>query len=688
MTEEEHLLFLLEKLKNRIAQIDQSLQEGALEVEKMHDYYWSNYNEMDEYGYENFDNRQALLTQLNANNQALEMKARLRRMEQSPYFGRVDFVYDGDGMEDCETYYIGIGNFSEGAGNIPWIIDWRAPVASLFYDYDRGEASFEAPGGQIHGNLVSKWQYKIRDGKLLYAFESDVKIDDEVLKQELAGNGAVKLKNIIATIQREQNAIIRNVQDRILVVQGVAGSGKTSIALHRIAYLLYHDRKNLKASNILILSPNSVFSDYISHILPELGEENIREMSFDIFAYHELKAYVKDTRERYDQIEYLLAEEGKLRDGKQSTYEEDVRRYQKKQSREMVSSLLGFALAQEYELVNFKNVKYKHLYKSGDDISVLFYEKFPDIPILSRMEAIAEYVIDEAETLMGRDFEEGEPDLIKEQFFSMYATRDLYVLYSQFLESIGEEGLPHLPREERILSYEDVFPMLYLKLLLLKRPATRDIKHLVVDEMQDYSYLQYQVLAKLFDCRMTIVGDRAQTMDEQMVDVCQFLPKIFDKNLRCIQLTKSYRQTMEIAKYAASILGDEGMEYLERHGKEPLLLTKANFKEAMDWVHAHLEEVTKNGEYETLAVLTLTEEDAIAASNALQNQGLTVHYMDRNSKEFHRGITVTPFYLAKGLEFDDVVALYPSKACSTLVIQGKYIMATRALHELSMVEYQ
>ena len=130
------------------------------------------------------------------------------------------------------------------------------------------------------------------------------------------------------------------------------------------------------------------------------------------------------------------------------------------------------------------------------------------------------------------------------------------------------------------------------------------------------------------------------------------------------------------------------MEYLERHGKTPLLLTKANFKDAMDWVHAHLEEVTKNGEYETLAVLTLTEEDAIAASNALQNQGLTVHYMDRNSKEFHRGITVTPFYLAKGLEFDDVVALYPSKACSTLAIQGKYIMATRALHELSMVEYQ
>ena len=141
---------------------------------------------------------------------------------------------------------------------------------------------------------------------MIYAFESDTKIDDEILKQELGSNSDVQLKNIVRTIQKEQNAIIRNRKDQILVIQGVAGSGKTSVALHRVAYLLYHDREHLKASNVLILSPNSVFSDYISHILPELGEENIREMSFDLFAYKELHSIVNDCEDRYDELEHQM----------------------------------------------------------------------------------------------------------------------------------------------------------------------------------------------------------------------------------------------------------------------------------------------------------------------------------------------------------------------------------------------
>ena len=179
-------------------------------------------------------------------------------------------------------------------------------MSGLFYDYDRGQASYEAPGGTIEGEITSKWQYKIKKGKMVYAFESDTKIDDEILKQELGSNGDVQLKNIVRTIQKEQNEIIRNVKDKVLVIQGAAGSGKTSVALHRIAYLLYHDRKNLKASDILILSPNSVFADYISHILPELGEENIQEMSFDLFAYRELKGIVSDCEDRYDYLEKLI----------------------------------------------------------------------------------------------------------------------------------------------------------------------------------------------------------------------------------------------------------------------------------------------------------------------------------------------------------------------------------------------
>ena len=163
----------------------------------------------------------------------------------------MDFCYEGD--EEPEIFYIGIANLAEENGGLPLIYDWRAPVSGLFYDFDKGPASYQAPLGEIHGDIAAKWQYKIRGGKMIYEFESDVKIDDEILKAELGSNGDVQLKNIIRTIQKEQNAIIRNTSDRIMVIQGAAGSGKTSIALHRIAYLLYHDRKNLKSSSLIFL---------------------------------------------------------------------------------------------------------------------------------------------------------------------------------------------------------------------------------------------------------------------------------------------------------------------------------------------------------------------------------------------------------------------------------------------------
>ncbi len=280
MKSEMFLQDVTEKIETKIQELKAGLSAGQQEIKNMHDYYWENYAEMDEYGYEIYDNQQALLHQVNANQEKTRLLQRLGKMRKSPYFGRVDFRYEEE--EEAEIFYIGIGNFAPKAGMQPLIYDWRAPVCALFYDYDKGEACYEAPSGIIGGEITSKWQYKIRNGKLIYAFESDTKIDDEILKQELGNNGDVQLKNIVRTIQKEQNTIIRNTKDRILVIQGAAGSGKTSVALHRIAYLLYHDRENLKASNILILSPNNVFSDYISHILPELGEEHIREMSFDI----------------------------------------------------------------------------------------------------------------------------------------------------------------------------------------------------------------------------------------------------------------------------------------------------------------------------------------------------------------------------------------------------------------------
>ena len=639
----------------------------------MHDYYWENYTEMDQYGYEDYDNQQALLNQTNANNELLLKRRRFRRMLDSPFFGRVDFVYEGE--DEAEIFYIGIGNFAEDTGMTPLIYDWRAPVSGLFYDYDRGPASYQAPAGVMEGEITAKKQYKIRKGKLIYAFESDTKIDDEILKAELGTNGDVKLKNIVSTIQREQNAIIRNTEDKILAIQGVAGSGKTSVALHRIAYLLYHDRDNLKSSDVLILSPNSVFADYISHILPELGEEPVQEMSFDLFAYKELKGTAADCEDRWHHLERVM----KFPD------EERERIYKEKQSEVMAAQMEGFLAILEDSLLDFKDIEFKGLKKTENELIQLFYFKFQDIPLLKRMDAVMEYFVDEFETLRDRDLSDEEREYVQEKFDRMYVTKDIYRIYNWLMEDCGYPLLADVPCEKRVLEYEDVFPMLYLKYRLLGRGAHRRVKHLVIDEMQDYSYIQYLILAELFSCSMTILGDKFQTMDDHVQDVLSFLPKVFGRKVRKIVMDKSYRNTVEIASYAARLNGSQVPGLLERHGKEVVEASFEDLEKLLAGVEANLRLQGEDG-FETAAVLAMSEEEAWEISQLLKKRGLSVSYIDRDSSSFKPGLTVTTFYLAKGLEFDQVFTVWDKKKENPLLGQAKYICATRALHELYMFE--
>ena len=672
----EYLSHVTETLRHRIKQLDASIQAGQKEIEGMHEYYWENYTEMDQYGYENFDNQQALLHEINASNEKLDLRRRFRKMLDSPFFGRVDFCYEGE--DEPEIFYIGIGNLAEENGGLPLIYDWRAPVSGLFYDFDKGPASYQAPLGEIHGDIAAKWQYKIRGGKMLYEFESDVKIDDEILKAELGSNGDVQLKNIIRTIQKEQNAIIRNTSDRIMVIQGAAGSGKTSIALHRIAYLLYHDRKNLKASSVLVLSPNGVFADYISHILPELGEENIREMSFDLFAYKRLKNTVSDCEDRYDLIERQIAglcDEALLKE---------------KQSRDFLDRMEGYIVELEDSLMNFRDVEHRGVVKKEQVIIELFYFKFMDIPLLSRMDAVAEYFIDEIETLKGFDLPDDEREAVKSRFYRMYETRDLYVLYNRFLKQEGFPALPQVQYEKRKLRYEDVYPVLYLKYRLETQQEDSGVRHLIVDEMQDYSMLQYLIIQKLFKCRMTILGDREQTMDGEQQDVLTFLPKILGKDIRKIVMNKSYRNTIEIASYANKLAGITGVELFERHGKPVVEREFPGLEEAVESVLGEL----RLDDYETAAVITRTADEAREAyyilKERLEAEGFDtkerLSLLHRDSTNFKKGLTVTTFYMAKGLEFDQVFSVFPKEDRSPIVERARYIAATRALHELYMYE--
>lgn len=668
---QKHLKLVSEKLNTKIQEMSATILEVQKDIESMNDYYWENYTEMDQYGYEDFDNQRALLNQVNANTENKIMLQRLKKMAGSPFFGSVEFQYEDE--DEADTFYIGIANFAERTGSVPLIYDWRAPVSGLFYDYDKGEASYEAPGGWMEGEILSKWQYKIRDNKMIYEFESDVKIDDEILKQELGTNGDVQLKNIVRTIQKEQNAIIRNTKDKVLAIQGAAGSGKTSVALHRIAYLLYHDRERLKSSNVLILSPNSVFSDYISHVLPELGEEHIREMSFDLFAYRELKDVVTDCEDRYHHIENRI----------HKWDEEAEERYHWKQSQDFVGAVEGFLVLLEDDLMNFKKFEYRGFTKTAEELVELFYFKFAEHPLLSRMEAVMEYVLDEYETLARRTIEEEERLLIEEWFMRMYETTDVYKIYNWILEENGWPTLPNVSQEDRVLDYEDVYPLLYLKQRLCATKKYKDIRHLVIDEMQDYSYLQYVILQNMFSCNMTILGDKAQTVDDRPQDVLRFLPKIFGNQIRKIEMKRSYRNTMEIAEYASKLTDVKDIEYLERHGKPVAEMQVKSENEALRDVLKHV--AVGKEQFETAAILTMTEAQAKGVYKYLKQHREDVFYIDRDSCSFRKGITVTTYYLAKGLEFDQVFVLGGDKE-NAFYSQYKYISATRALHELYVYE--
>jgi len=668
--EQQYLDMVLQKLLEKIEEIRKKMQAGEKELESLHDYFWDNYTEFDEYGYELYDNTTALENKVKERAAYVKELFRYGKMRSSPYFGRVDFLYDGE--SEPQKCYIGIGNLADSAADVPLVYDWRAPISGLFYDYEKGRASFQAPVGEVTGEITCKKQYKIRRGKLIYAVESDLNIDDDILKQELSNHADARLKSIVTTIQKEQNAIIRDSSHRILAVQGCAGSGKTSVALHRIAYLLYHNRKNLKASQILILSPNGIFADYISRILPELGEENIRELSLDVYAYRELRP-IGEAEDRYDEIEKILSgNKGLLPRTAEAEY---------KQSRAFVEELDGFILSLETDVVNLSDFKWKGRTTDEAKLSRYFYEKLWEVPIFSRMEHIAGYLIDEEETLRNADLDEEEKQLLIERMNGMYETMDLLELYNNFLVSTGREPLV---LKDGCIRYEDVYPLLYLKYSLWSVEEQAVVKHLVIDEMQDYSYLQYRILEKLFSCPMTILGDKMQTMGETYQDVLQFLPGIFGKGLYQVELNRSYRSTEEIMELAAKISGERTINCISRHGREPELHAE-NGEDAM--YRALCGELDGIGpDVETAAVLCLNQEMAEAVYEELRERmpKMQLALLTKDTKKFKPGLCVTTFYMAKGLEFDAVFVPFVERYQTPFHRQALYINVTRALHDCQL----
>lgn len=544
------------------------------------------------------------------------------------------------------------------------LYDWRSPICSVFYDYETGPCKYLAPEGIISGTLFSKRQYQIKDNKLLAVFDNSLNIDDEVLQDVLANNSSDKMKNVVNTIQKEQNLVIRNLEDKNLIVQGIAGSGKTSVALHRIAFLLYRI-DNLSSKNVLIFSPNEVFSSYISNVLPELGEENTQETTFSDYLSYFIKEY-----KSIEPFTNFIA-----RFYEKSNKRTDLITY--KQSREIVLDLDKYIkdFIKESKIINDIELDKVNTI-SKDEVNNLLHDKYSRFPFFERIKEIAKKLSLNYYGSEGKKRATIEKLIISNSNFKK-DYKSLYInfyksKYSKFnlLESEEKEIL-----KTKELSYEDALLFAYLKGTLQGFPYEGDIKQVVVDEAQDYNYLQYQMMKKIFKkASFTILGDINQNMNPYInYKSLEELKGIFDSSIY-LELLKTYRSSKEIIEYTNKILGLSHVCAIRRDNNIPV--TNHNKDDLLELIP------TLKSKYKSIAIITKDMDMAETLYNKLKSiYDLSLLTID--SKNFRKDFIIAPSYLAKGLEFDSVIVYNnldnPFNARDKYLY---YIACTRCQHEL------
>lgn len=677
----EHLDYIQGVISKQLDEVENSLEktkEGILEQKR---YLWENIYELDPE--EIASNRLSISEEHDSYEMRNNRRRLLMKQKDNPYFGRIDFVYDGE--DEAEILYIGLGGLQEKSSISNLIYDWRAPISSMYYDFDTGKAFYEAPMGTVDGEITQKRQLKIRKGVMEYAIQSNFNIDDEILQKELSGNGSTKMRNIVATIQKEQNSIVRDQSSNVMVVQGVAGSGKTSIALHRIAFLLYQNRNNLNSSEVLIVSPNTIFSDYISNVLPELGEQNITEVSFDEIAEHEMKGISKYEK-KYKQMEYVI------------NCQEDDERLKSirfKSGVEFLNELKEFVKELEDTLFEFSDYSLNGELTEGKWIKELYSGMMmAKYPVFVRLDHIADRIADMYESNHGAVISIHARNEIKKSLKDMAKTKNIIELYEQFITKVRSkypecQAFSLFPNNN--VQYEDVFPIILLKFLLFgnERSYFERMKHVIVDEMQDYSMVQYEILNTLFKCKMTILGDINQVVDRNNATLIDNLEKIFGEKATLVKMMKSYRSTFEISEFCRKMCSLSDAESFERHGEIPNI-------EQCDDCNLMINSIRKKIDSVDLSVTTTmviicktaSAADELYAALGDEHRG-KCYLMNDESSNFHEGIIVTNSYLVKGLEFDYVIvpSVTAEEYNSERDRQILYIAGTRALHKLDIMYY-
>ena len=667
--EEEYLKKTLAVIKELIENDDNSIKDRMAEIQEMKKYLWDN-NAM-------LDDAEIASGMYNVNcdvsytNENIKKLMKLKKSLENPYFGRVDFECDGF----SEPVYIGINGIAKDLNF--YVFDWRTPIASLFYNYGTGPASYEAPRGTISGNISLKRQYKISDEKIERCFNSDLNIDDEYLQEILANASSEKMTNIVNTIQREQNEIIRNVSDKYLIVQGIAGSGKTSVALHRIAYLLYKE-KNLSSNNVLIFSPNDVFSQYISNVLPELGEDNVLQTTFSDFA----SAYIRDFKEiesftqfieRYYKRDSISEEEYKttkykISDEFKSLIDNYIERY--KENMSFISPII----------INGKAIKIA-------DLNSLLKTTFGKFPLSERIDRISEYICDYnniSYKKYGKTIREKIKTIVNFDLDVKKMYEDI-ISSDQFKECAGLKENAGF-KVGKQLKYDDLLPLMYIYFEMNGYPKSNSIRHIIIDEAQDYSLLQFYMLKKIFyTASFTVLGDIHQTINPYYIyNNLNDINSIFENKGKYIELNKTYRSSQEIIEFTNQILGLDNACSVRKNNAIPVTLRSIPKEQAVNQIMQDIEIMRENG-IKRIAIITKNNTETLELYDKLKDQLDDINIIQQNAKAGIGNMVILPSYISKGFEFDGVIAYtdedheYQEKDKYLF-----YVVCTRAQHNLTV----
>lgn len=659
--EKKRLEKTLTVIKNKLSELGQDLYVKESKITEFKKFIWDNQSSFD-------PTEMKQVMAMNEEEVFLALQSgdyfkKLFKIQNNPYFGSIIFEEN----KKKELVYIGMTHVIENDFK-HLVYDWRSPISSLFYDYELGPCAYDAPGGIIKGNLLRKRQYKIVDGKFTHVFDNNLNVEDELLQEVLATSSSEKMKNIVNTIQQEQNKIIRNVVDKNLIVQGIAGSGKTSVALHRVAFLLYK-MKNISSSNILIFSPNQVFTEYISNVLPELGEENTMQTTFHDF----LKTSIIEYKKVESFVDFVA------RYYQKRVVNEDLIKY--KQSDEIIIHLTKYIKNMNQNIHFTKEIEVdKHSY-TVSELDDMLKNRYSKLPIFSRIEEMAIKLSENnyhGKLTKKASFEKAIKD-------SLNISQDYKKIYGNFFKSeyskikLDDSQISYFINQD-VLFYEDALLFVFIKGLLESFAYNSNIKQVVIDEAQDYSKLQYIIINKIFKTAgLTILGDVNQNINPYYkYESLKELMELISGDSAYLELTKTYRSSEEIIEYSNSILNLNYVSSIRRGVKTPVIRKYEKvLKEDLVMDVNYLK-----GKYKSIAIIT---KDDLIASKIYEEVKSTDHYslISTDSKDFNKNLVIIPAYMAKGLEFDAVIIYNQiGNPFSDTEKNLYYVASTRAQHEL------